>query len=83
MWSITKHWLRTNSASEGWNSTLNSITGKQQPTVLLMVQTLKEEAELVFWQVKSKEPGKPGQNRRKAYVKRADIILKIWKNNIN
>jgi hypothetical protein len=37
---------------------------------LLLVQTLKEEGELVSWQLKSKEPGEPDKKRRKAYVKR-------------
>jgi hypothetical protein len=38
----------------------------EQPKVFLLVQALKEEAELVSWQLKSKEPGDPGQKRRKA-----------------
>jgi hypothetical protein len=67
MWNIKRHRHRTNNAVEGWNSKLNSIIGKHQPNVFLLVQTLKEEAELVSWQLKSKEPGKPGQERRKSY----------------
>ena len=57
MWNINKHRHRTNSAVEGWNSKLNSMIGNQQPTIFLLVQTLKEEAELVSWQLKSNEPG--------------------------
>jgi hypothetical protein len=37
----------------------------EQPKVFLLVQTLKEEAKLVSWQLKSKEPGDPDQKRRK------------------
>jgi hypothetical protein len=33
----------------------------EQPYVFLLVQTLKEEAELVSWQLKSKKPGEHGQ----------------------
>jgi hypothetical protein len=65
MWNISKHRHRTNNDVEGWNPKLNSILGKQQPNVFLLVQALKQEAELVSWQVKSKEPGEPGQKRRK------------------
>ena len=50
--NINKHWHRTNNAVEAWNSKLNSIIGKQQPGVFLQVQKLKEEAELVSWQLK-------------------------------
>jgi hypothetical protein len=38
---------KTNNAVEGCNSKLNSTTGKQQRNIILLVQTLKEEAELV------------------------------------
>jgi hypothetical protein len=34
-----------------WNSKQNSPIGKQQPDVFLQVQKLKEEAELVSWQM--------------------------------
>jgi hypothetical protein len=33
MWNINKHRHRTNNAVEGWNSQLNSTTGKQQTNV--------------------------------------------------
>jgi hypothetical protein len=65
MWNINKHRYGTNSAVEGWNSKLYSIIGKQQPDVFLLVQKLKEEAELVSWQLKSSELGEPGQKRKK------------------
>ena len=61
MWNAHKHRLRTNKALEDCNSKLNSIIGEQQPIVFLGVQEIKEEAELVSWQPKSKEPGQPGQ----------------------
>jgi hypothetical protein len=48
----------------------------KRPKVFLLVQTLKEEAELVSWQLESKEPGQPGQKRRKKNVKRDKIIKK-------
>jgi hypothetical protein len=38
---------------------------KNMPEAFLLVQTLKEEADLVSWQLKSKEHGEPGQKRRK------------------
>jgi hypothetical protein len=68
-WNIYQHGHRTNNADEGWNSKLNSIIGKQQPNVILLVQKLKEEAELVCWQMKSKELGLADQKRKKAEVK--------------
>ena len=37
MWNINKHRRRTNNTVEGLNSKLNSIIGKQQPTVFLLV----------------------------------------------
>jgi len=45
--------------------------------VFLQVQKLQEQAELVSWQLQSKDPEKSGQKRRKVYVKQAQIILKI------
>jgi len=42
MWNINKHGYRTNNAVDGWNCKLSSIVGKQQPTVFLQVQKLKE-----------------------------------------
>jgi len=66
---LNKHQLRNNKAVEGWNSKPNSIISKQLPEVFLQVQKVKEEAELVSWQLKSKEPGDLGQKRRKTYVK--------------
>jgi hypothetical protein len=65
MWNINKHWHWIDSAVEGWNSKLNNIIGKQQPNVLLLVQKLKQAAELLPGRQKSKEPGEPGQKRRK------------------
>jgi hypothetical protein len=57
----------------------NTIIGKQQPNVFLQVQKVKEEAELVSWQPKSKEPRHLGQKRRKTCVK--DRIIKyLWNN---
>jgi hypothetical protein len=42
MWNIHQYRNRTNNAVEGWNSKLNSMIGKQQPNVILLVQKLKE-----------------------------------------
>jgi len=53
----------------GLNSKINSIIGKQQ-----QVQKLKERAEFVSSQLKSKEPGGPDQRRRKTYVKQDETI---------
>ena len=39
MWNTNKHRHRTNNAVEGWNPSLNSITGKQPPSVFLKKQT--------------------------------------------
>jgi hypothetical protein len=64
MWNIQQHRHRTNNAVAGWNSKLNSIIGNQQPNVVLLVQKLKEDAELVSWQMKSKELGLAGQKRK-------------------
>jgi hypothetical protein len=74
MWNINKHQHKTNNAVEGCNSKLHSIIGKQQPKVFLLVQKLQEQAELVTWQLLSKDPEKPGQKRRKVYVKQEQII---------
>jgi len=52
MRNINKHRYRTNNAVDGWNSKLSNIIGKQQPTVFLQVQKVKEQAELVPWQLK-------------------------------
>jgi hypothetical protein len=71
MWNRNKHRHTTNSAVESWNSKLNSIIGKQQPGVFLLVQTLKE-AELVSRRMKSKDPSEPGQKRRKACKTKRD-----------
>jgi hypothetical protein len=42
-----------------------------------LVQKLKVEAELVSWQVNSKESGEPGQKRRKTFVKQDDRNKKL------
>ena len=73
--NINMHRHRTNSAVEGWNSKLTSIIGKQPPTVSLQVQKLKEEAELVSWQTKSKENGECGQKRNKDLRKKRDLDI--------
>jgi hypothetical protein len=65
MWNINKHRHGTNSTVEGWNSKLNSLIGKQQPNIILLVHKLKEKVELVSWQLRSKELGEPGQKRKK------------------
>jgi hypothetical protein len=74
MWTTNKRWHRSNNAVEGWNSKLCSIVGKQQPKLFLLLQRLNEEAELVPWQVKSKESGQSDQQRRNTYVKQEDRI---------
>ena len=73
MWNINKHRHTTKNVVEGLNSKLNSIIGKQQPNVFLLVQKLQEQTELVSWQLQSKDPEKPGQKRRKVYVKQEKI----------
>ena len=65
MWNIHQYRHRTNSAVEGWNSKLKSTIGSQQLDGFLQAQKLKEETELVSWQLKSKEHGEPGQKGRK------------------
>ena len=70
IWNIGTHRHRTNSAVESWISKLNSVTGQKQPNVFLQVQKVKDEAELVSWQLKSVEPGQPGQERRKTCIKK-------------
>jgi len=66
IWNIHQHRHRTSSAVEGWNSKLKSIIGSQQSDGLLQAHKLKEETKVVSWQLKSKEPGEPGQKRRHA-----------------
>jgi hypothetical protein len=83
MWKVTKHRLRINKAVVGWNYKPSSIIGKQQPNDFLQVQKVKEEAELVSWQPKSKEPGVLVQKRRKTYVKEDNIIKYLWNNTVN
>jgi hypothetical protein len=55
---------RTNRAVEGWNYKLNSFTGEKRPNVFLQAQKLIEEAELVSWQPKSREPGQPVKTKK-------------------
>jgi len=43
------------------------------------VQKLKEQAELAPWKLKSNDPEKPGQKRRKAYVQQEQRIKKDGK----
>jgi hypothetical protein len=74
MWNIRKHRHRTNCSRGDWDSKLNSIIGKQQPNVFLLVQKLKVEAELVYCLLKSKELGLPGQKRKKSYTKQDERI---------
>jgi hypothetical protein len=52
-----------------WRQTQNTgvmveYKENEQPKVFLLLQTLKEEAELVSWQLISKENGEPCQKRR-------------------
>jgi hypothetical protein len=65
MWNTRQYRHRTNSVVEGWNSKPKSIVGSQQPGGFLQAKKLEEETELVSWQLKSKEPGQPGEKRRK------------------
>jgi len=74
MWKINMRRHRSNNAVEGWNSKLSCIRGKQQPNLLLQVQRLKGEAEIVPFQVKSKQSGQSDQKRRKTYVKQEERI---------
>ena len=46
IWNISKYRHRTNSADEVWNSKLNSIVGKQQPDVFLLVQRFQGKQSL-------------------------------------
>ena len=63
MWNINKKRHSTNIAVEVWNSKPKSIMEMLQPNTMLLVRELKEEAELVYWQMKSKKTGQPGQKR--------------------
>jgi hypothetical protein len=75
MRNTKKHRRRTNSALEGWNSKLNNTRRKRRTNVFLKIHKLKEVAELVSWQLKSKGLGQPGQkNEEKTYVKQDEII---------
>jgi hypothetical protein len=44
MWNINQHRHRTNYAVVGWNSKLNSTTGKQQPNVFSAGTELKRRS---------------------------------------
>jgi hypothetical protein len=74
MWNVNKCQLRNNKAVEVWNSKLNSIRRKEQPHFFLQVQKVKEETELVSWQLKSKEPGDLRQKRTKTSVKEDERV---------
>ena len=74
MWNTNKHQHTSNSALEGWNSNLSNIIGKQQPNLFVLVQRLNGEAELISWQVKSKDSDLSDQQRRKTYVKQETRI---------
>jgi len=72
MWNISKHRQRTNNAVEGWNSKLNSTIGKQKLNVCLQLQKLKEAVSILATEIKGTV--KPGQTRRKTYVKQDEIM---------
>jgi len=72
MWNISKHRQRTNNAVEGWNSKLNSTIGKQKLNVCLQLQKLKEAVGILATEIKGTV--KPGQTRRKTYVKQDEIM---------
>jgi len=65
MWNINNHRCMTNSAAEGWNSKLNSIRRKRRTTAFLKIHKLKEEVELVSWQLKSRDLASLAKKRRK------------------
>jgi hypothetical protein len=65
MVNLNVHRHRTNNAVTDWNSKRISNIGKQQPDVFLLIQKLKQEAELVSWQLKPKVLGQPGQKQEK------------------
>jgi len=52
MWNINKHRNGTNSAVEGWNSKLNNIIGKQQPTAFMQLQKIKEAVGILATEIK-------------------------------
>ena len=74
MWYINNHWHRTNSAVQGWNYELHSTTVKRQPYVCLQTDELKGQADLLSWQLKSKETEEFGLKRRKINVKQEERI---------
>ena len=77
MWNSNKHRRRINSALGGWSSKLDSIRRKRRANVFMKTRKLKEEAELVSWQLKSKGLGQPGQKKKnegKKYVKQDEIV---------
>ena len=76
MWNKNKLRHRIKNAVEDWNSKVNNIIGKQQSYIYLLVKKLKEEAELVSWQMKSKKLGQPGQNEER-HVKRDEKIKRV------
>jgi len=43
--NVSMHWHRAVRAVEGWNSTLNRITGNRRPAFILLVKRLMGERE--------------------------------------
>ena len=68
MWNTNKYQRWANSEVEGWNSILNSTGRKRRTKVFLKIHKLKEDAELVSWQLKSKGLGQPGQKTKKRHM---------------
>jgi hypothetical protein len=79
VWNINKKRHSTNIAVEVWNFKPNSIMEMLQPNTALLVRELNEEAELVYWQMKSKKTGEPGQkrNKKKKKVKQHEKIKRM------
>jgi hypothetical protein len=77
IWNTIKFRHRINKTDEGWNSKLNSIIGKQQSNVFSAGTEIKTEREVGILATEIKEPGEPGQKRRKTCVKQEERITKI------
>jgi hypothetical protein len=65
MWNINKERQRTTMQAKVGISNHRAL---EESSGILLVHNLKEEGDLVSWQLKSKETGDPSQ-KRKPYVK--------------
>ena len=67
LWNVHELRHRTNNPVELWNSQLNKIIDIEQPNVLFLVKSLKEQSIKVSYQLRAREIGIAGV-KRKVYV---------------